>query len=135
MPLTGLLDARTWAGAFVLFVASYLVFGTLAQPWWDLWLPAHKGSSLVLGAALTLPLFAAHEWLLRGPDRTGVWAPVVGRVILLFVIVAGALTGLLPFVLMLGAMAFALLFAIFEIAVDKAIERAKAAVLGKEGQR
>ena len=115
VPVTGLVDVRTWAGAGVLFAASYLVFGTLSQPWWDLWLPAHKAGSALLGTALTLPLFAAHEWLLRGPDRSGIWAPAVGRLILLAVIVAGALVGLLPFVLMLGAMAFALLFAIFEI--------------------
>ena len=69
----------------------------------------------LLGAALALPLFAAHEWLLRGPNRAGIWAPAVGRLLLLVVLVAGSLAGLLPFVLMLGAMAFALLFIVFEI--------------------
>ena len=61
------------------------------------------------------PTSARRELLLRGAGRTGLWLPAVGKLVTLFVVAAGALTGLLPFVIFLGILPIALFFAFFEI--------------------
>ena len=91
------------------------MFGTAVQPYWELWLPAHRLPGALWGALVSLPLFAAMEWLLRGSGRSGIWAPALGKLLIVLVIVGGVVAGLLPGVLMLGVGTFVLLFALFEL--------------------
>ena len=111
----GLLSSGTWVAAAGLLALSYVVFGTLAQPFVDLWIAPHRVPSVVAAALLSLPLFASSEWLLRGEARSGVWAPALGKLAIVVAIVVGTLLGLLPFVLLLGIIAFVLIFAVFEL--------------------
>lgn len=111
----GLRDGRTWLAALTLLAFTYLVYGTAVQPYWELWLPAHRLPGALWGALVSLPLFAAMEWLLRGSGRSGIWAPALGKLLIVLVIVGGVVAGLLPGVLMLGVGAFVLLFALFEL--------------------
>jgi dienelactone hydrolase len=116
MPVRGLFDARTWAGAAALVVFAYFVFGAIAQPFSSTWLAGHRLLPAAVCALLSFPLFASMEWLLRGPGRVGVWAPIAGKLLLVATLTVAVLMGILPFVLLLGLGAFVLLFAIFELA-------------------
>lgn len=111
----GLGDARTWAVGFLLFGLLYLVLGTLNGPLWDLFPAPHRTIWCVVATLLLLPFFGATEWLLRGSGRSGLWLPVVGKALTLFAVVGGALAGLLPFVVLLGAVPIVLYFVIFEV--------------------
>jgi pimeloyl-ACP methyl ester carboxylesterase len=111
----GLLRVRTFGCAVVLLAFSYLVVGTLGQPFSDLFLSPARFFWALVGSALALPFFGAAEWLLRGPGPSGVWAPIVGRVLTLVVIGVAAFLGLVPYVLLLGLGAFVFAFALLEI--------------------
>ncbi len=110
----GLGNPRTWGAAALLLLASYLVYGTLAQPYSDSWLPAHRVPAALASAALSFPLFAALEWLLRSSNRAGVWAPALAKLLIVVTIAAGAATGLLHFALLLGIGVF-VHFVLFEV--------------------
>jgi dienelactone hydrolase len=111
----GLSDPRTWLTAGVLFLALYVVHGTLMLPLWNVFPATHRLVWCFVAAALMLPYFAASEFLLRGAGRTGLWLPAVGKIATLIVVAAGCLSGLLPFVVILGLGAIALFFALFEL--------------------
>lgn len=111
----GLRDGRTWLAALALLSFGYLVYGTGVQPYWDLWLPSHRLPAALWGTAASLPLFGAMEWLLRGSGRSGIWAPALGKLLIVVVIAGGAMAGLLPGVLLLAVGVFVLLFALFEL--------------------
>ncbi len=115
LPARGLRDLRVWAGAAALLGFSYLVLGTIAQPFASLWLAPHRLGPAGLGFVLSLPLFAGLEWSLRSGDRTGVWAPLLGKLAVLVVIALSVMAGLLPSVLLLALGAFALIFALLEL--------------------
>ncbi len=112
--MDGLGDLRTWLAAGLFFGLVYLVIGTLNAPFWNIFPAPHR---LVWSAAATLlllPFFGASEWLLRGSGRTGLWLPAVGKGLTLVAVAAGALSGLLPFVILLGIVPIALFFVFFE---------------------
>jgi dienelactone hydrolase len=111
----GLSDPRTWLAAGVLFLALYTVIGILALPFYDLFPAPHRLPWCLVATALVLPYFGASELLLRGAGSTGLWLPAVGKLATLFVVAAGTLTGLLPFVIFLGIVPIALFFAFFEV--------------------
>ncbi len=111
----GLSDARTWLAAGTLFLALYAVIGILMSPFYDLFPAPHRLPGCLLATALVLPYFGASELLLRGAGRTGLWLPAVGKLVTLFVVAVGTLTGLLPFLIFLGILPIALFFAFFEI--------------------
>lgn len=111
----GLRDARTWLVAALLFGLVYLVLGTLIAPFWDLFPAPHRAAWCVGVTLLLLPWFGASEWLLRGAGRTGLWLPPVGKALTLIVVASGALTNVLPFVIILGIVPIALFFVFFEI--------------------
>lgn len=111
----GLSDPRTWLAAGVLFLAVYAVLGTLVLPLWNLFPATHRLPWCLVASALVLPYFAAIEFLLRGAGPTGLWLPAVGKLVTLIVIAAGCLSGLLPFVVILGLGAITLFFAFFEL--------------------
>jgi dienelactone hydrolase len=111
----GLSDARTWLTAGALFIALYGVIGTLVLPFWDTFPAPHRLPWALVATALFLPYFGASECLLRGAGRTNLWLPAVGKLVTLAVVVAGCLSGLLPFVIILGIGAIALNFVLFEI--------------------
>jgi dienelactone hydrolase len=111
----GLADPRTWLTAGALFLAIYTVLGTLLLPLWNLFPATHRILWCFVGSALMLPYFGATECLLRGAGRTGLWLPAVGKLVTLVVVAAGCLSGLLPFVIILGLGSIALFFALFEL--------------------
>jgi hypothetical protein len=92
-----------------------LLFATVTLPLADTWLSPHRVGSALACALLALPFFGATEWILRGPGRTGVWLPIAGKVLTLAVIAAAGLTGLLPFVIVLGLGGFAISFGVIEL--------------------
>jgi dienelactone hydrolase len=112
----GLEHAGTWFAAFALFAFTYLVAGTLLQPFTDPWLSPARAPWFGVAAALALPFFGGAEWLLRGEGARGVWLPVLGKALALLAIFAGALLGLLPRVLLLATLASVGLFALLEFA-------------------
>lgn len=111
----GLADLPTWIAAALLAGFGYLAIGICLQPLVDLWLAPHRLPWALAGAILALPFYGATELLLRGPRRSGVWAPVLGRIAVVAGVLAGALLGLLPPVLGLAVGSIALGFAWFEI--------------------
>jgi len=115
----GLRDARTWLVGGLLFGLVYLVLGTLDAPFWDLFPAPHRALWCVGATLLLLPWFGASEWLLRGAGRTGLWLPAVGKALTLFAVAGGALTGLLPFVIILGIIPIGLFFVFFEIVAGR----------------
>lgn len=106
---------RLWSGAGLLFAFVYLGLGVAAAPFVDVWPSFQRLPASALCALLALPFFAATEWLLRGPGRTGAWLPLAGRALVLVGLVLGSLSGLLSPLLMLGLGAFVLLFALLEL--------------------
>jgi dienelactone hydrolase len=111
----GLSDARTWLTAGVLFFAVYCVVGTLVLPTSNIFPATHRIAWCLVASALAFPYFAGTECLMRGAGVTGLWLPAVGRITTLVVIAAGCLSGLLPFVIILGLAPIALFFALFEL--------------------
>jgi dienelactone hydrolase len=111
----GLADARTWLTAGVLFLSVYVTLGTLLLPLWNLFPATHRLPWCLVASAMMLPYFGASECLLRGAGRTGLWLPAVGKLVTLVVVAAGCLSGLLPFVIILGLGGIALFFALFEL--------------------
>ncbi|MFI5316276.1 MAG: alpha/beta hydrolase family protein [Myxococcota bacterium] len=111
----GLRDPRTWLSAGVLFLAVYAVLGTLVLPLWNIFPATHRVLWCLVATGLMLPYFGASECLLRGAGRTGLWLPAVGKLLTLITVAAGCLSGLLPFVIILGLGAIALFFALFEL--------------------
>ena len=77
------------------------------------------GRTRVVATLLLLPWFGASEWLLRGQGVTGLWLPAAGKLLTLIVVGAAALTGLLPFVILLGMASIALFFAFFELVATR----------------
>lgn len=102
---------RTWGVAALLLLASYLVIGTLLEPYLWLWPTAQRGSHMLAPFLLMLPFFVGFELLLRGGPA---WLPILGRVVVLVVMAAAALLQWLPGELMLALPGFALFFAYFE---------------------
>lgn len=119
----GLAQPGTWAGAAALLAFAYVGFGSVVLPFVDAWLTPQRLPVAAGCAALSLPFWVALEWLLRGPGRAGVWAPIAGRALLVAVLAASAWIGLVSFVVLLGLLPFALLFALLELAAYR-IERA-----------
>jgi pimeloyl-ACP methyl ester carboxylesterase len=115
LPTAGLFAPRTWASAALLLGFTYVVVGTALQTISDAWLPSHRAPLALACGLLVLPFFAALEWLLRSADRTGVWAPIVGKLLVLLTLGVGATSGLLPGFLMLILSIFALFYVAFEI--------------------
>jgi pimeloyl-ACP methyl ester carboxylesterase len=115
----GLSDPRTWLTAGALLLAVYGAVGTLVLPLWNLFPASHRLVWCAVGAALVLPYFAACEILFRGAGASGVWLPPVAKLLTLAVIGAGCLSGLLPFVILLGLPAIALFFALFELVAQR----------------
>ena len=111
----GLADPRTWLSAAVLFLSVYTVLGTLVLPTWNIFPATHRLVWCFVASGLMLPYFGATECLLRGAGRTGLWLPAVGKLATLVVVAAGCLSGLLPFVIVLGLGSIALFFALFEL--------------------
>jgi dienelactone hydrolase len=111
----GLGDPRTWLTAGALLLAIYTVLGTLVLPTWNIFPATHRIGWCFVASALMLPYFGASECLLRGAGSTGLWLPAVGKVVTLVVVAAGCLSGLLPFVIILGLGSIALFFALFEM--------------------
>jgi dienelactone hydrolase len=111
----GLADARTWLSAGVLFLSVYTVLGTLVLPLWNIFPATHRLVWCFVASALMLPYFGATEGLLRGTGRTGLWLPALGKLVTLAVVAAGCLSGLLPFVIILGLASIALFFALLEL--------------------
>ncbi|HTO07868.1 MAG TPA: alpha/beta fold hydrolase [Myxococcota bacterium] len=111
----GLSDPRTWLTAGALFLAVYAVVGTLVLPLWNLFPATHRLVWALVVSGLMLPYFAASEWLLRGAGVTGLWLPAVGKLLTLLVVGAACVSGLLPFVIVLGLGSIALFFALFEL--------------------
>ncbi|MGH2901948.1 MAG: dienelactone hydrolase family protein, partial [Solirubrobacteraceae bacterium] len=111
----GLRDAGTWLAGGLLFGLVYLAIGTLVAPFWDLFPAQQRGFWCVAVTLLLLPWFGASEWLLRGTGRTGLWLPALGKALTLFAVAGGALSGLLPFVIILGIIPIALFFVFFEL--------------------
>ena len=111
----GLADPRTWLAGSVLFLFVYGVVGTLVLPTWNVFPATHRLVWCLVATASMLPYFGATECLLRGAGATGLWLPAVGKLATLAVVVAGCLSGLLPFVIILGIGSIALFFVFFEI--------------------
>ncbi len=111
----GLGEAGTWLCAGLLFGLAYLAIGTLAGPFWDIFPAPHRLGWCLGATLLLLPYFGASEWLLRGSRRTGLWLPAAGKALTLFAVIAGALAGLLPFVILLGIFAITGFFVFFEL--------------------
>ena len=115
LPRFRLLDPRVLAASAIFFGFVYLALGSVLLPRLDLFLPAHRFWLWPALLLCFLPWFAANEWLLRGPGWTGVWLPIAGKALTLAAIAAGAMLGLLPFVVLLALPGLALLFAIVEV--------------------
>ncbi len=115
----GLVDARTWLVAGLLFGLVYLVVGTLGGPFMDIFPAPHRLGWCIGATLLLLPFFGASEWLLRGSGRTGLWLPALGKALTLFAVAGGALAGLLPFVILLGIAPIALFFVYFELVAHR----------------
>ena len=113
--VSGLGRAGTYLGSLLLWGFGYVLFAGVLLPFVDLWLAPHRLAGALLCALLALPFFGATEWLLRGPGRTGIWLPIVGKALTLVVIAAAALIGLLPFVILLALGGLALQFAFYEL--------------------
>ena len=110
-----LADPRTWLTAAALFVSVYTVLGTLVLPLWNIFPATHRLVWCLVASGLMLPYFGASECLLRGAGSTGLWLPAVGKLVTLVIVAAGCLSGLLPFVIILGLGSIALFFALFEL--------------------
>jgi pimeloyl-ACP methyl ester carboxylesterase len=108
-------DLRTYVGAGVLVGFGYLTLGSFSQAFWDLWLTPQRLPWGIVSGLLLLPYFGALEWLLRGPGRTGVWLPILGKLLTLAILVSGALLGLLPHVLVLSIVTLVPAFLVFEL--------------------
>jgi hypothetical protein len=93
----------------------YAAFGTLVLPTWNPFPATHRIGWCLVASALVLPYFGATECLLRGAGSTGLWLPAVGKLVTLVVMVAGCLSGLLPFVIVLAIGSITLQFALYEI--------------------
>ncbi|MCP4004329.1 MAG: hypothetical protein GY725_09050 [bacterium] len=111
----GLGDYRTWIAGGLLFAFAYVAIGTLANSYNNLFPASHRLVWCALGTLILLPYFGVLEWVLRGPGRTGVWLPIVGKLLTLAALFGGALSGLLPGVVLLGVAPIALFFALFEL--------------------
>ena len=72
-------------------------------PWW------------ILCAVLTLPYFAATEFLLRGRGGAGVWLPIAGKLLALLALALGSGLGLLPHAIGLALGGLVALFALLEL--------------------
>jgi dienelactone hydrolase len=116
LSLAGLGDRRMWGASGALFALSYLVLGSLLQPFTEMWLGPHRAPWAVVGALLTLPFFASLEWLLRSPGWRGVALSVAGRVLTLAAMLAGVWSGALPPILGFWLPALVVLFALLELA-------------------
>ena len=108
-------DLRTYVGAGVLVGFGYLTLGSFSQAFWDLWPTPQRLPWGIVSGLLLLPYFGALEWLLRGPGRTGVWLPLLGKLLTLAILVSGALLGLLPHVLVLSIVTLVPAFLVFEL--------------------
>ncbi len=108
-------DLRTYVGAGVLVGFGYLTLGSFSQAFWDLWPTPQRLPWGIVCGLLLLPYFGALEWLLRGPGRTGVWLPLLGKLLTLAILVSGALLGLLPHVLVLSIVTLVPAFLVFEL--------------------
>ncbi len=111
----GLGDPRTWLVGGLLFALVYLVVGTLQAPFGSVFPAPHRLGWCAGATLLLLPFFGASEWLLRGSGRTGLWLPVLGKALTLLAVTGGALSGLLPFVILLGIVPITLFFVFFEL--------------------
>jgi len=111
----GLRDLRTWLAAGLLFGFVYLVIGTLAAPFLNMFPAPHRAGLAIFATLLVLPFFGATEWLLRGSGPTGLWLPAVGKALTLFAVGGGALAGLLPFIVLLGIVPIIGFFVFFEL--------------------
>ncbi len=110
------LERGTLLAAFALFALSYLVLGTLLQPFTDAWLSPARAPWFLVATALALPFFGASEWMLRGQGARGVWLPILGKLLVVLAVLAAALFGLVPRVLLLALGAGAALFVLLELA-------------------
>ena len=108
-------DLRTYVGAGVLVGFGYLTLGSFSQAFWDLWPTPQRLPWGIVSGLLLLPYFGALEWLLRGTGRTGVWLPLLGKLLTLAILVSGALLGLLPHGLVLSIVALVPAFLVFEL--------------------
>ena len=108
-------DVRTYVGAGLLVGFGYIVIGTVMQPFLSFWPAPQRVLWCLVCSALCLPYFGATEWLLRGTGATGVWLPVLGKLLTLVVLFGGAVVGLLPVVILHGVAAIALGFLLLEV--------------------
>ena len=75
---------------------TYLALGGVISPYRELGLAPKRLPWWILCAALTLPYFAATEFLLRGRGGAGVWLPIAGKLLTLLALALGSGLGLLP---------------------------------------
>ncbi len=108
---------RTVICAFALLLSSYLVLGTLLQPYLWLWLAPHRASYFFAPFVLMLPFFLAFELALRGGSA---WVPIVGRVLVLFIMVVAAILQWLPGTFLFVVAGFAIFFVLFEFVCYRA---------------
>jgi pimeloyl-ACP methyl ester carboxylesterase len=111
----GLGELRSYWSAGLLLLFSYLTIGAVMQPILGLWPAPHRLLWCAVCAVVCLPYFGATEWLLRGHGPTGVWLPVVGKLLTLGVLFIAAGFGFLPYVLFLGIGAIAVAFLLLEV--------------------
>jgi pimeloyl-ACP methyl ester carboxylesterase len=108
---------RAAGTAAVLIVASYLVLGTLLEPYLWLWPTSVRVWHALAPFALSLPFFLGFELLLRGGRA---WLPIVGRVVVVVVIAASAIVQVLPGETMVALGGIVVLFAWFEFVCFRA---------------
>ena len=103
--------ARTSLCAAALLIASYLVMGTLLEPYAWVWLTPQRAAHALAPFLLMLPFFLGFELLLRGGRA---WLPIVGRLVVLSMMALAAMLQLLPRELMVALAGFAAFFVYFE---------------------
>lgn len=109
--------SRTWICAFALLLASYIVMGTLLEPYLWRWLAPHRASYFFAPFVLMLPFFLAFELALRGASA---WVPIVGRVVVLTVMLVALVLQVLPGAFVFVAAGFAIFFVLFEFVCYRA---------------
>jgi dienelactone hydrolase len=107
-------NGRELVAAAVLTLVVYVVLVATLSPFWDLRLAAHRIPWAAGVTALCVPFFLATEWSLRGDARTRRWLSPIGKALTFLFIVGGAVSGLLPFILLLALGPLVFLFAMFE---------------------
>jgi pimeloyl-ACP methyl ester carboxylesterase len=98
---------------------AYLALGGALSPCLDVGLAPKRLPWWIFCAGLVLPYFAATELLLRGRDRAGVWLPIAGKALTLVALALGALSGLIPHVLLLAFAGLLALFAVLELVAQR----------------